>query len=66
MIWTAVLIIKFSNDTKIVINVANDDQIKVLQLDLHKIFECSQDWLMLFNTDKSKVMHFGFSNKVAE
>ena len=27
------------------------------------MFNWSQDWQMLFNTDKSKVMHFGFNNK---
>jgi len=27
------------------------------------MFNWLQDWQMLFNTDKSKVMHFGFNNK---
>jgi len=27
------------------------------------MFNWSQDWQMLFNTDKNKVMHFGFNNK---
>jgi len=34
-----------------------------LQSDLHKMFNWSQDWQMLFNTDKRKVMHFAFNNK---
>jgi len=27
------------------------------------MFSWSQDWKMLFNTDKSEVMHFDFNNK---
>ena len=55
-------ILNFADDTKIVSKVASEDQIKILQSDLqlHKMFNWSQDWQMLFNTDKSKVMHFGF------
>jgi len=56
-------ILKFEDDRKIVSKVASEDQIKTLQSDLHKMFNWSQDWQMLFNTDKSKVMHFGFNNK---
>jgi len=56
-------ILKFADDTKIVNKVASEDQIKILQSDLHKMFNWSHDWQMLFNTDKSKVMHFGFNNK---
>jgi len=43
--------------------VVSEHQIKILQSDLHKMFNWSQDWQMLFNTDESKVMHFGFNNK---
>jgi len=46
-------IVKFADDTKIVSEVASEDQIKILQSDLHKMFHWSQDWQMLFNTDKS-------------
>jgi len=53
-------ILKFADDTKIVSKVASEDQIKILQSDLHKMFNWWQDWQMLLNTDKSKVMHFGF------
>jgi len=45
---------------KLLSKVASEDQIKTLQLDLHKMFNWLQDWQMLFNMDKSKVMHFGF------
>ena len=56
-------ILKFADDTRIVSKVASEDQIKVLQSDLHKMFNWSQDWQMLFNMDKNKVIHFGFNNK---
>ena len=46
------------------LSVANKDQIKILQSDLHRIFNWLQDWQMLFNADKSKVMHVGFNNEV--
>ena len=51
------------DDLKIVSKVASEDQIKILQSDLHKMFNWLQDWQMLFNTDKSKVIHFGYNNK---
>ena len=42
--------------------VASEDQIIILQSDLHRMFNWLQDWQMLFNADKSKVMHFAFNN----
>jgi len=33
-----------------------------MQDDLHKLFQWSKDWQMLFNKDKSKIIHFGFNN----
>jgi len=45
-------ILKFADDTKIVAKVATDEQIKVLQSDLYRMFQWSQDWQMLFNTEK--------------
>jgi len=59
-------ILKFADDTKIVSKVASEGQINILQSDLHKMFSWSQDWQRLFNTDKSKVVHFGFNNKEAD
>ena len=57
-------ILKFADDTKIMSKVASEDQMKILQSDLHKMFNWSQDWQMLFNTDE--VMHFGFNSKGAD
>ena len=53
---------KFADDTKIVIKVGTAEDVKVLQDDLHKLFQWSKDWQMLFSTDKSKIIHFGFNN----
>jgi len=36
--------------------------INKLQLDLHHLCKWCQDWLMLFNVGKCKVMHIGFNN----
>jgi len=58
-----VVVLKFADDTEIVSEVASEDQIKILQSELHETFNWSQDWQMLFNTAKSKVMHFGLNNK---
>jgi len=55
-------ILKFADGTKIVSKVASEDQIIILQSDLHRMFNWLQDWQMLFNADKSKVMHFAFNN----
>ena len=52
-------LLKFADDTKTVSTV---EHVKVLQDDLHKLFQWSKDWQMLFNTDKSKIIHFGFNN----
>jgi len=50
-------LLKFADDTKIVSKVGTVEDVKVLQDDLHKLFQWSKDWQMLFNTDKSKIIH---------
>ena len=55
-------LLKFADDTKIVRKVGTAEDVKVLQDDLHKLFQWSKDWQMLFNSDKSKIIHFGFNN----
>ena len=55
-------LLKFADDTKIVSIVGTVEDVKVLQDDLHKLFQWSKDWQMLFSTDKSKIIHFGFNN----
>jgi len=55
-------LLKFADDTKVYSVVLDMNEINKLQLDLHKLFKWSQDWLMLFNVYKCKVIHFGFNN----
>lgn len=56
-------VLKFADDTKLVGVVANLQDIEKMQLDLMNLCGWSREWLMMFNTDKCKVMHFGFNNK---
>jgi hypothetical protein len=56
---------KFADDTKLGANAADPDAVRNLQLDLDKIGEWSEKWLMPFNTDKCKVMHIGYANPSA-
>jgi len=65
MTWTSTskAISKFADDTKILgasrtsLTIMNE-----LQEDINNLISWSQDWQMLFNVDKCKVMHFGRSN----
>ena len=45
--------------------VPNKTDIDRLQRDLLNLCNWSQDWLMLFNVDKCKVMHMGLNNSKA-
>ena len=38
------------------------DQVASMRQDLEELCKWSEDWLMLFNKDKCKVMHFGSCN----
>jgi len=51
-------LLKFADDTKIVSKVGTAEDVKVL----YKLFQWSKDWKMLYDTDKSKIIHFGFNN----
>jgi len=55
-------ILKFADDTKIYHIVQSPKDIETLQSDLRRLVEWSKDWQMLFNTDKCKVLNFGFNN----
>ena len=50
-------ILKFADDTKIVDVVSRTEGLMQLRQDLVDLYRWSNDWLMLFNTDKFKVMH---------
>ena len=59
-------ILKFADDTKIYHTVYSDEDVSDLQSDLCNLVEWSNEWQMLFNADKCKVMHMGFNNKQAK
>jgi ribonuclease P/MRP protein subunit RPP40 len=56
-------VLKFADDTKLIGVVANDEDVKTLQNDLRNLCGWSEDWLMLFNVEKCKVMHMGHNNR---
>ena len=53
---------KFADDTKCFSEVTSQLDIAALREDMRKISDWSEDWQMLFNTDKCKVMHIGNKN----
>jgi len=56
------VILKFLEDTKIFAAVSDTNAIESLRSDLRRLYEWSNDWLMLFNIDNCKVLHFGSNN----
>jgi len=56
-------ILKFADDTKLIKNVGTANDVNILRDDLNKMVRWSEDWQMLFNIDKCKVMHVGRTNK---
>ncbi|MGE5822757.1 MAG: reverse transcriptase domain-containing protein [Nitrososphaerota archaeon] len=55
-------ILKFADDTKLIGVVSNKNEVDRLQNDLKNLCEWSNEWLMLFNIEKCKVMHIGYNN----
>jgi len=55
-------ILKFANDTKIFSAVKNDLDRSVLQKDLDNLLRWAEEWQMLFNVLKCKIMHLGHKN----
>ena len=55
-------ILKFADDTKISSAVNNDKDRNQLQNDLNNLLSWAEEWQMLFNVSKCKVMHFGYRN----
>ena len=53
---------KFADDAKLFRVVSSIDDVNKLRDDLKNLFSWSEDWLMLFNLDKCKVLHFGKTN----
>ena len=54
-------ILKFADDTKLFCKVGSDINSAKLRVDLRKLYNWSEDWQMLFNVDKCKVMHFEYN-----
>ena len=55
-------ILKFADDTKIFKKVSSFDSTDELRADLTNLVSWSNDWQMLFNIDKCKVLHLGYNN----
>ena len=55
-------LLKFADDTKIFNKVNLVEEVENLWTNLRSLVSWSKEWQMLFNLDKSKVMHLGFNN----
>ena len=53
---------KFADDTKAVHKVVDESDQEDLQSDINSLMGWSEDWLMLFNASKCKVVHIGKQN----
>jgi hypothetical protein len=56
-------LLKFADNTKLFWAVASQQVVEKLQDDIKLLREWSNEWLMLFNSDKCKVMHIGYNNE---
>ena len=60
------VILKLADDAKLVGVVKDLVDIESLRSDLRRLYEWSNDWTILFNIDKCKVLHFGTNNVKSE
>ena len=60
---TASLLSKFADDTKWARIVESEDDKRKFQEGIDGLAKWSQDWQLLFNTGKCKIMHFGAKNQ---
>ena len=56
-------VIPFADDTKLYSGVESLEDCHNLQEDINKLINWSEKWMMMFNTEKCKVLHFGHNNK---
>jgi len=56
-------ILKFADDTQIFSQVSSPEDYINLQKDLNRLVTWAEEWQMLFNVGKCKVMHFGRLNQ---
>ena len=54
--------LKFADDTNVYNRVVNDEDARVIQRDIDKFGVWGEQWDMLFNVDKCKVLHLGHQN----
>ena len=59
---TTTALLKFADDTKGVRQISSLQDANCLQQDLANLVQWSDDWQMLFNTDKCHILHFGQTN----
>jgi len=52
-------ILKFADDTKLFGKIKDSSDVQKFQDDINNLLKWSEEWQMLFNTDKCKVMHIG-------
>ena len=55
-------VLKFADDTKLYRVVDCQQEGQKLQKDLDGVCEWAEDWKMMFNTEKCKVIHYGKSS----
>ena len=60
---TACFISKFADDTKMAGVVETEEDYRQFQAGIDGLARWSQDWQLLFNVSKCKIMHFGGSNQ---
>ena len=56
-------LLKFADDTKLFSRIASSKDADVLQRDFNSMHRWSVEWLMLFNAEKCKCVHYGHNNK---
>ena len=57
-------LLKFADDVKLIGQVASEWDVDSLRADLQLLAEWSEDWQMLFNVEKCKVLHVGYKQYV--
>ena len=55
--------ILFADDTKLYRKIESEEDSHILQRDIDNLYLWSKDWLMEFNKDKCKTIHYGHGNQ---
>ena len=55
--------LKFADDTKLFSRIASNKGAEVLQRDRNTMHRWSVEWLMLYNADTCKWVHYGHNNR---